>query len=81
MGSLGLKLRPLGIAVTNVRFGFVDTKMAKSTKKPMMMTADAAARHILRCLDTRPLQFTRPKLIGFLVHLMRWAQSIRVWAT
>lgn len=79
--SLGLKLRPLGVAVTNVRFGFVDTKMAKSPRKPMMMTADAAAAHVLRCLDTRPLQLTAPKLIGFLIHLMRCVQSVRVWMT
>jgi len=79
--SMGLKLRPLGIAVTNVRFGFVDTKMAKSPRKPMMMTADAAATHILRCLETRPIQLTAPKLVGFLVHLIRWAQSVRVWMT
>ena len=77
--SMGLKLRPLGVAVTNVRFGFVDTKMAKARRKPLMMTADAAAAHILRCLETKPLQLTAPKLIGFSVRLLRWAQSVRVW--
>jgi NAD(P)-dependent dehydrogenase (short-subunit alcohol dehydrogenase family) len=77
--SMGLKLRPLGIAVTNVRFGFVDTKMANSPWKPLMMTADAAAAHVVRCLETRPPQFTAPKIIGGLVHLMRWGQSVRVW--
>jgi NAD(P)-dependent dehydrogenase (short-subunit alcohol dehydrogenase family) len=77
--SMGLKLRPMGIAFTNVRFGFVDTKMAKSPQKPMMMTTDAAAAHILRCLDRRPLQFTAPKLIGVVVRLIRWAQSARIW--
>ena len=79
--SVGIKLRPLGIAVTNVRFGFVDTKMAKSPQKPMMMTAEAAATHILRCLETRPLQLTAPKVMGFLVHLLHWAQSVRIWMT
>jgi NAD(P)-dependent dehydrogenase (short-subunit alcohol dehydrogenase family) len=79
--SIGLKLRPLGIAVTNVRFGFVDTKMAKAPRKPMMMTVDAAAKHVLRCLETRPLQLTAPKSIGLVVHLLRWAQSVRVWLT
>src|SRR6188474_3125533 len=36
--SMGLKVREFGIAMTNVRFGFVDTKMAKAPWKPMMMT-------------------------------------------
>lgn len=79
--SMGLKLRPLGIAVTNVRFGFVDTKMAKSPQKPMMMTTEAAAAHILRCLETKPLQLTAPKVMGFLAHLLYWAQSVRIWMT
>jgi hypothetical protein len=38
--------------------------MAKSSRKPMMMTADAAGAHILRCFETRPLQLT-----GFVDHL------------
>jgi len=79
--SMGLKLRKSGIALTNVRFGFVDTKMANAPFKPMMMTRDAAAAKVVRCLDTRPLQFTSPKVMGAVVHLLRLAQSIRVWTT
>jgi NAD(P)-dependent dehydrogenase (short-subunit alcohol dehydrogenase family) len=79
--SMGLKLRASGIAMTNVRFGFVDTKMARAPLKPMMMTREAAARKVLRCLETRPLQLTSPKAMGLLVHLLRLGQSLRVWTT
>jgi short-subunit dehydrogenase len=38
------------VAVVNVRLGFVDTKMAKARRRPWMISADAAARRILRSL-------------------------------
>jgi NAD(P)-dependent dehydrogenase (short-subunit alcohol dehydrogenase family) len=77
--AMGLELRRSGVAVTNVRLGFVDTKMARASRKPMMMTVEAAARHVVACLDKRPLQLTVPKPIGLLVHLAHWVQSVRVW--
>jgi short-subunit dehydrogenase len=43
--GLALALRPKGVHVTNLRFGFVDTKMAKGDVKPFMMGVDRAARH------------------------------------
>ena len=77
--SMGLKLRPHNVAVTNVRFGFVDTKMAKSPMRPLMMTPEQAATHVLRCLDRRPMQLSVPKLVGAVVHGLRLAQSLRIW--
>jgi len=79
LGSLALKLRPRGITVTNVRFGFVDTKMAKADVKPMMLTAEKAADVVIRCIDRPTLQLSRPKLAGFLLHIHgRW-QALRLW--
>ena len=77
--SMALKLRGHGIAVTNIRFGFVDTKMAKASKKPLMITPETAASHVLRCLDTRPIQLSVPKLVGAFVQAVRWMQWLRVW--
>ena len=48
------------VAVTNVRFGFVDTAMAKSDVKPFMITADRAARVIEKCIVRRPIRKTVP---------------------
>jgi NAD(P)-dependent dehydrogenase (short-subunit alcohol dehydrogenase family) len=44
LAGLALALRPMGVFVTNVRFGFVDTKMAKSPVKPWMISVDQAVR-------------------------------------
>ncbi len=77
--SMALKLQPQGISITNVRFGFVDTKLPKASWKPLMMTSDQAAAHVIRCLATKPIQLSVPKALGFLLYGIRWIQSFRVW--
>ncbi len=77
--GMALRLRPHGIAVTNIRFGFVDTKMAKAASKPLMMTADRAARHLLDCLETRPIQLSRSRVAAAAVLLAGSLQAVRVW--
>ena len=79
--SMGLKLRRHNVHVTNVRFGFVDTKMAKASTKPLMMTVEDAARHVVRCLERKPLQMSVPKIAAAALHLARWAQALRVWTS
>ena len=37
LDGLAIALKPRGVHVTDVRFGFVDTKMAKGDVKPFMM--------------------------------------------
>ncbi|MDR4484632.1 MAG: SDR family NAD(P)-dependent oxidoreductase [Nitrospirales bacterium] len=77
--SMGLKLRSHGVFVTNIRFGFVDTKLPKASWKPLMISVDQAAAHVIRCLETKPMQLSVPKLAGLAIHGMRWMQSIRIW--
>ncbi len=79
--SMALRLRKHGIFITNIRFGFVDTKLPKASWKPLMMTADQAAKHVLHCLKTRPIQLSVPKVAGAVLHGIRWIQSLRVWTT
>jgi hypothetical protein len=76
---MALKLKSQGIYVTNIRFGFVDTKLPKASWKPLMMTAEQAAAHVIRCLTTKPMQLSAPKLLGLALHGIRWLQSLRVW--
>ena len=80
--GLALACRPHGVHVTNVRFGFVDTKMAKSPVRPFMVSADEAARRIRRCLERRPVRYTFPKRMAILVwflrlrtHILRWTRT------
>ena len=77
--SMALKLRGAGVGVTNIRFGFVDTKMAQSPAKPLMMTPAAAARHVVQCLERRPMQLSVPKLAAVVVWAVGCLQSLRVW--
>jgi short-subunit dehydrogenase len=67
--SLALALREHSIYVTNVRFGFVNTKMAKGDVKPFMMSVERAVNHLLRCLEKKPGRYTAPKIVIPLVRL------------
>lgn len=70
--SLALALKPTGVKVTNVRFGFVDTKMAKGDVKPFMMTVDGAVRHMIKCIENQPIRYTAPRIVIPLVRLRSW---------
>jgi len=69
---LGLRgaLRSHGVAVSTIRFGFVDTKMAKSPIKPMMMSVDKAVGVVVDCLRTRRAVVSRPRPISLLARAM-----------
>lgn len=80
--SMALRLRHEGVAVTNVRFGFVDTKMAKAVlRRPLMMSAESAALRVICCLDTRPVQISVPRTVALFVGLARVVQTIKIWKT
>ena len=73
--GLSLALRGTGVALTNVRLGFVDTKMAKASAKPVMITADAAAKLVMRALERRPVRLTHPLSMAALV----WLVAVATW--
>jgi NAD(P)-dependent dehydrogenase (short-subunit alcohol dehydrogenase family) len=68
--GLALALRPLGVEVTNVRFGFVDTKMAKSAVRPFMISPTEAAAVVLRSLDHPSFRLTRPYAMAVVMWLL-----------
>lgn len=69
--SLALALRPKGIQVTNVRFGFVDTKMAKGNFRPFMLSLEKAVDLLESCIRNKPVVFTAPKVLIPLVKLQK----------
>jgi len=75
--GLGAALRSTGVAVSVIRFGFVDTKMAKSRFKPFMITREAAARVIARTLRTRAGRVSHPLGMVLLVALLRGVQCLK----
>lgn len=76
--SLALACIKKGVHVTNLRFGFVDTKMAKADVKPFMMSVGKAANHITRCIRKKPARYTAPKIAIPLVKLIRFLLNIKV---
>jgi short-subunit dehydrogenase len=70
--GLALALRSRGVHVTNIRFGFVDTKMAKGNRKPFLMDVDRAARHVISCVEKKPARTTVPWTVVPLVKLRKW---------
>ena len=63
LGGLALALKPKGVYVTNIRLGFVNTKMAKGDVKPFMMSVDKAVEHIESCIIKKPFRYTTPKVV------------------
>lgn len=76
--SLGLVLKPTGIKVTNVRFGFVDTKMAKGDVKPFMITIDKAVEHLFKCVKKKQIRYTAPKIVAPLVKLRNFMLGLKL---
>ena len=77
--GLGLACRPRGVYVTNVRFGFVDTKMAKASARPFMISVQQAAGRVLYCMAKRPLRDTFPKRMAWVLALLRCGHMVRRW--
>ncbi len=74
--GLALALKPKGVYVTNVRYGFVDTKLAKGDIKPFMMTTEKAANHMQYCIDKKPVNYTAPKVVIPLIKFRRLMMSL-----
>ena len=78
--GLGLACRPHGVAVTNVRFGFVDTAMSRDQGiRPFLISAERAAVVVERCLARRPIRCTYPWRMAALVWLVGLGRRLRVW--
>jgi NAD(P)-dependent dehydrogenase (short-subunit alcohol dehydrogenase family) len=76
--SAGLILRAQGIKVTNIRFGFVDTKMAVSPVKPFMITPDKAADVVVGAIGSPAIRISYPRIVAVLVALVSAIQRLRV---
>jgi short-subunit dehydrogenase len=76
--GLALAVRPKGVHVSNVRFGFVDTKMAKGDVRPFMMGVERAAEHLLTCIEKKPVRYTAPWIVIPLVKFRSWMLKLSV---
>jgi short-subunit dehydrogenase len=77
LGGLAMALRPRGVHITNVRFGFIDTKMAKGDVKPFMMSVEKAVDHLESCIHKKPACYTAPKTVIPLIKLRKLIMMCR----
>jgi len=74
--GLGTALRLSGVTVGCIRFGFVDTKMAKARNRPLMVSRQVAAGVVLRALRERQRRVSFPVRMALLVSALRFFQSL-----
>ncbi len=77
--GLALACRSKNVSVTNIRFGFVDTKMAKSEVRPFMISPEKAARLIFKAMRKKPIRMTHPLRMAALLWLVRVPIRFRLW--
>ncbi len=76
LSSLALALKPRGVHVTNVRFGFVDTKMAKGSIRPFMMSVQKAVDHLQICISRKPAHYTAPLIAVPLLKFRKFMMNL-----
>jgi short-subunit dehydrogenase len=76
--GLALALKPKGVHISNVRFGFVDTKMAKGDVKPFIMGVERAVQHILSCIEKKPIRYTIPRIVIPLVKIRSCMMRLKI---
>jgi short-subunit dehydrogenase len=76
--GLALAAKPMGVHVSNVRLGFVDTKMAKGEKKPFMMSAERAVEYLLLCMEKKPIRYTVPRFLTPMAAFRGWILRLKV---
>jgi len=75
--GLGAALQSSGVTVGYVRFGFVDTKMAKARMRPLMVSRQVAAGVVMRALRKRQRRVSFPVRMALLVSALRIVQSVK----
>jgi NAD(P)-dependent dehydrogenase (short-subunit alcohol dehydrogenase family) len=76
--ALALAARPSGVRITNLRFGFVDTKLAKASLRPFLRSVDWAVAVVVRALRRNAIRVTRPRRLVPLTRLLRWLTDWRI---
>jgi NAD(P)-dependent dehydrogenase (short-subunit alcohol dehydrogenase family) len=76
--GLALALRPHGVHVTTVRFGFVDTKMAKGPVRPALISVEKAVDVLMRVLRRRPATVSFPRRMSVAVRLVAAVTAVQL---
>jgi short-subunit dehydrogenase len=78
--SLATRVRKHHLFITNMRFGFVDTKLASAPFKPFQMSREKAAKHVLKALRKKPIRYSTPLPMLLLVRCLHyWGRLKTFW--
>ncbi len=77
--ALGIRVAREGIAVSNIRVGFVDTKMAQADVKPFQISVERAAKVVLEVLERRPPVCTRPRIVACIAPVVAEVQRAQLF--
>jgi short-subunit dehydrogenase len=75
--GLGEALRTSGVVVSHIRFGFVDTKMAKARLRPFMVSREVAAKVVLRTVAERRRRVSYPQRMALLATVLQFLQAVK----
>ncbi len=64
------------VYVTNVRFGFINTKMAKVDKKPFMISVEKAVDHLEYCIQKKPARYSTPKILVPFIKVLKLVTNL-----
>jgi short-subunit dehydrogenase len=78
LAALRKSVKKKGVYITNVRFGFVDTKMAKSDVKPFMISVEKAVDHLEYCIKKKPACYSAPKIVIPFVKLLKLMTKLKL---
>ena len=72
LDTLRLDLQGTGVAVTNLRLGFVRTRMVERSTHPMpqLLDPDDVAREVVKRLARRPREIVMPRALATTVHAL-----------
>jgi short-subunit dehydrogenase len=76
--GLGIAAKNLNIKISNIRFGFVNTKMAKSPIKPFMLSVDEAVSFIFEVIQNPRVRASKPIAIIPFLYLVSIYQRFRL---
>lgn len=76
--ALALKNKKSPVKISNVRFGFVDTKMAKAPLKPLQLTRKEAVLFLQNVIAKPRIRASRPKLMIPLVGMVGLGAKLKV---
>lgn len=76
--GLALMAQKSQVKISNVRFGFVDTKMAKSPIKPFMISPAAASKYILEIVSKPKLRASKPLIMACAVKIVSFFVNLKI---